>query len=176
MCMVVLCRRPLIQRLRLLCSRQFDTGQIKHTAWIFSGPARPDRCSNPARWMRGVKTRAELRVQDLPQGAIADNIPIEVKEDGAPMYPTVVQQARNNMVKFEHCVLLTRVGGFYEVSRLPIEVPHYAHRVYIALLRTCRTVRANAQSEGGAKENRCRSCAYGNLRSLNVHYHSLIVC
>lgn len=36
-------------------------------------------------------------------------------EDDAPAYPTVVQQARSNMRKFENCVLLTRVGGFYEL-------------------------------------------------------------
>ncbi|KAK3695375.1 muts domain V-domain-containing protein [Podospora appendiculata] len=33
----------------------------------------------------------------------------------APAYPTVVLQARGNMQKFDNCVLLTRVGGFYEL-------------------------------------------------------------
>ncbi|CAK7210528.1 MutS protein 1 [Sporothrix bragantina] len=32
-----------------------------------------------------------------------------------PAYPTVVLQARRNMHKFANCVLLTRVGGFYEL-------------------------------------------------------------
>ncbi|KAK7756832.1 hypothetical protein SLS62_001277 [Diatrype stigma] len=32
-----------------------------------------------------------------------------------PEYPTVVLQARRNMRKFDNCVLLTRVGGFYEL-------------------------------------------------------------
>ncbi|CAK7568265.1 MAG: MutS protein 1 [Sporothrix epigloea] len=32
-----------------------------------------------------------------------------------PAYPTVVMQARSNMHKFANCVLLTRVGGFYEL-------------------------------------------------------------
>ena len=32
-----------------------------------------------------------------------------------PAYPTVVLQARNNMRKYENCVLLTRVGSFYEL-------------------------------------------------------------
>jgi len=27
----------------------------------------------------------------------------------------VLKQARSNMLKFENCVLLTRVGGFYEL-------------------------------------------------------------
>lgn len=39
------------------------------------------------------------------------------EEDERPTYPTMVQQARNNMQKFENCVLLTRVGGFYEVHQ-----------------------------------------------------------
>ncbi|CAN8099132.1 unnamed protein product [Discula destructiva] len=34
---------------------------------------------------------------------------------GSPAYPTVVLQARRNMQKFENCVVLTRVGGFYEL-------------------------------------------------------------
>ncbi|MCJ1350396.1 MAG: DNA mismatch repair ATPase msh1 [Icmadophila ericetorum] len=48
-------------------------------------------------------------------------LPPEVKleeldeKDAAPMYPTVIQQAYNNMRKFDNCVLLTKVGGFYEL-------------------------------------------------------------
>ena len=56
-----------------------------------------------------------MQVQDLPQGTIEHKLPIELKEDVTPSYPTVVQQAKSNMLKFDHCVLLTRVGGFYEV-------------------------------------------------------------
>lgn len=33
----------------------------------------------------------------------------------SPTYPTVILQARRNMQKFENCVLLTRVGSFYEL-------------------------------------------------------------
>lgn len=32
-----------------------------------------------------------------------------------PQYSTVIQQARDNMDKFVNCVVLTRVGGFYEL-------------------------------------------------------------
>jgi hypothetical protein len=54
-----------------------------------------------------------VRVEDLPQGAIPlDSTPLE---NNAPAYPTVVLQARANMRKFDNCVLLTRVGGFYEL-------------------------------------------------------------
>ena len=36
-------------------------------------------------------------------------------EEEVPAYPTVVMQARRNMDRFKGCVLLTRVGGFYEL-------------------------------------------------------------
>lgn len=63
---------------------------------------------------RGAKTQATVKLQDLPQGVIK----LDTYDDGvddAPRYPTVVQGHRNNMQKFKNCVILTRVGGFYEV-------------------------------------------------------------
>jgi hypothetical protein len=69
-----------------------------------------------ARCQRGAKSRSRVRLADLPQGGIAlEPLP---RDEDRPTYPTVVQQARSNMTKFENCVLLTRVGSFYEV-RLP---------------------------------------------------------
>lgn len=60
---------------------------------------------------RGKKTKASLKLDDLPQGAIPlDPLPLEDEVS----YPVVVVQARSHMRKFENCVLLTRVGGFYE--------------------------------------------------------------
>lgn len=56
-----------------------------------------------------------MKVKDLPQGVIGlDPLPI-LETDDAPQYPAVVLGARNNMVKFNNCVVLTRVGSFYEV-------------------------------------------------------------
>ena len=63
---------------------------------------------------RKIKTSADIdETTGLPQGLI----PLEQPplEEEAPSYPTVVLQARKNMRKFENCVLLTRVGGFYEL-------------------------------------------------------------
>ncbi len=128
--MVALCRQPSTYCVRPLFTRQSFVGHINHPAWIISGPARMDRCSRPKRWMRGVKTKATMQIPDLPQGAIMSNLSIETREEGIPTYPTVVQQAKNNMLKFDHCVLLTRVGGFYEVWCPAIEVLHYAHYIY----------------------------------------------
>ena len=67
-------------------------------------------------FVRGKKTKSTVRLSDLPQGAIPVPMaqPAE-EEQSAPVYPTVIQQARRNMRKFDNCVLLTRVGGFYEL-------------------------------------------------------------
>ncbi|KAI0913732.1 muts domain V [Ustulina deusta] len=64
---------------------------------------------------RGKKTKSSFKLNDLPQGLVnAEPLP-DVQDDGGPAYPTVVLQARRNMQKFENCILLTRVGGFYEL-------------------------------------------------------------
>jgi hypothetical protein len=50
------------------------------------------------------------------QGVLPNpDIDTPITVDEGPTYPTVMQQALNNMRKFSHCVLLTRVGSFYEV-------------------------------------------------------------
>jgi hypothetical protein len=78
---------------------------------VLRSPSRRPPSPHPA--VRGAKTRTTVRVEDLAQGVIPlDPFPLE---DGAPSYPTVVLQARTNMRRFENCVLLTRVGGFYEL-------------------------------------------------------------
>lgn len=64
---------------------------------------------------RSAKTQATVKLKDLPQGVVK----LDSYDDGvddAPRYPTVVQGHRNNMQKFKNCVVLTRVGGFYEVQ------------------------------------------------------------
>ncbi|KAJ5708407.1 hypothetical protein N7488_008208 [Penicillium malachiteum] len=63
---------------------------------------------------RGAKSQATVKLKDLPQGVVK----LEAYDDGvddAPRYPTVVQGHRNNVQKFKNCVVLTRVGGFYEL-------------------------------------------------------------
>ena len=55
----------------------------------------------------GAKRRRRRRKEDVAQG---ENDTATVSR-----YPTVIQQARDNMNKFTNCVVLTRVGGFYEI-------------------------------------------------------------
>ncbi|KAK8056670.1 hypothetical protein PG993_001897 [Apiospora rasikravindrae] len=74
---------------------------------------------------RGKKTKTTVNLADLPQGPLIPPTPAATPdvsgedaaagEDEGPAYPTMVLQARRNMQKFENCVLLTRVGGFYEL-------------------------------------------------------------
>ncbi|KAK4176328.1 putative muts protein 1 [Triangularia setosa] len=76
-------------------------------------------CHHPLRQLqlRGKKTTV-VKLDELPQGLIVPPpetpAPME-QDDEQPQFPTVVQQARRNMQKFDNCVLLTRVGGFYEL-------------------------------------------------------------
>jgi hypothetical protein len=66
-------------------------------------------------WSRGAKRQTTLTVKARTQGSLPAK-PIEpVDENDGPIYSTVIQQVRNNMNKFSHCVVLTRVGNFYEV-------------------------------------------------------------
>ncbi|KAM3070834.1 MutS protein 1 [Clarireedia jacksonii] len=58
-------------------------------------------------------SKSDGSAQSLPQGLISLE-PLEL-EDEPPSYPTVIMQARNNMYKFGNCVVITRVGGFYEL-------------------------------------------------------------
>ena len=65
---------------------------------------------------RGAKSRATITLDELPQNTVtAAQVKIPEIEDVGPAYPKVVQQARDNMQKHDKCVLLTKVGGFYEL-------------------------------------------------------------
>ncbi|KAL9035251.1 MAG: hypothetical protein Q9180_004959, partial [Flavoplaca navasiana] len=65
--------------------------------------------------IRGAKSKITVKLEDLPQGALEPMPDTADKDDQGPTYPTVVRQARNNMRKFVNCVVLTRVGSFYEL-------------------------------------------------------------
>ncbi|KAH8676878.1 muts domain V [Tricladium varicosporioides] len=103
------------------CIRVITSKQIKYIQHrSFSGlinntplrqhalPHSPQRVPN-----RGAKRKTSLNLDELPQGTIPlEPLPLEEK---APTLPTVLLQVRSNMRKFGNCVLLTRVGGFYEM-------------------------------------------------------------
>lgn len=96
------------QLLRALASRPEIVAPLRHD--FLCAHQEPFRLVPPT---RGKKTKSSATLGDLPQGLIPlEPLPIEAE---VPAYPTVVLQALRNMRKFENCVLLTRVGGFYEL-------------------------------------------------------------
>ncbi|AEO66047.1 uncharacterized protein THITE_2047406 [Thermothielavioides terrestris NRRL 8126] len=126
---MLLTRTPPAPRLRIAClgrpARTLATlrrvGRVGRwgvtTAWAptRSGGHGPLGIRSPLQ-VRGKKTRTVVKLDELPQGVVAP--PPELlrpPEEDEPAYPTVVLQARRNMQKFDNCVLLTRVGGFYEM-------------------------------------------------------------
>lgn len=64
---------------------------------------------------RGGKSKATLQLEELPREPPQGQKAILHSQDEGPAYPPVVQQVWNNMQKFEGCVVLTRIGNFYEV-------------------------------------------------------------
>ncbi|GAB7364173.1 hypothetical protein MBLNU230_g4724t1 [Neophaeotheca triangularis] len=81
------------------------------TAW----DATLDTIYGPGTSVRGVKTKTVLQAKDLPQGSLPP-LPVDNEEDSpSKTYPAVLQQHLNNMRKFRDCVILTRVGDFYEL-------------------------------------------------------------
>lgn len=67
---------------------------------------------------RPAKRKIVKTFKELQQGVVLDEALDEVEDvEDEPQYPPVVLQARNNMLKFSNCVLLTRVGNFYEVRK-----------------------------------------------------------
>lgn len=64
---------------------------------------------------RSAKTKSTVKLKDLPQGALKLAPYDDGSVDDAPRYPAVLQGHLNNMQKFENCIVLTRVGGFYEL-------------------------------------------------------------
>ena len=78
---------------------------------------RPWRLRTIGHQRRAAKTKATVRLEDLPQGPLGGQQPLIEVKDEVPAYPPVVQQAWNNMQKFPHSVILTKVGSFYEVCK-----------------------------------------------------------
>ncbi|KAL7927690.1 muts domain V domain-containing protein [Trichoderma austrokoningii] len=64
---------------------------------------------------RSRAKKTTVKLSDLPQGKVPlEPLPVE-EEHNEPAWPPLIAQARRNIDKFEKCILLTRVGGFYEL-------------------------------------------------------------
>ena len=84
---------------------------------LYQRPTRiPQRCSPFSNGVyKQAKTKSTKTLRELQQGVLLTEALEDVEEDEEPQYPPVVLQARNNMLKFSNCVVLTRVGSFYEL-------------------------------------------------------------
>nr|POF20014.1 muts protein like 1 [Quercus suber] len=76
---------------------------------------------------RGVKTKTMVKANTLLQGVLPPLPMVEPDESPAKSYPSMLQQHLNNIRKFNDCVVLTRVGDFYELYFE--QVDQYAHLV-----------------------------------------------
>ncbi|KAH0110970.1 muts domain V, partial [Aureobasidium melanogenum] len=68
--------------------------------------------------VRGAKTKSTIKFQELPQGLLTPaSLPAveEHPDDQTPAYPRVIQQHLNHVSRFSDCVVLTRIGNFYEL-------------------------------------------------------------
>lgn len=110
----------LVVAVPLVASRPRPPAHLPRLSWPCIGPQSSSTswtlCSSlPAQFAqsRCKSSKTTVKLDQLPQGLL----PLEPlpRDDEEPTYPTVLLQARNNMRKFEKCVLLTRVGGFYEL-------------------------------------------------------------
>ena len=75
--------------------------------------------------IRGAKTKTVVKASNLPQGVLPPLPPDPSDNAPTKTYPTVLQQHLNNIRKFPDCVILTRVGDFYELYF--DQVDQYAH-------------------------------------------------
>jgi len=106
---------PLLQRWHSVSNRTFSTAARGAFVTPTRTIAKPRALLQPQKpQRRGAKRKATVALDELPQGAI-EGAPLPPQDDTEPDYPPLLQQVRNNMLKFSHCVLVTRVGGFYEV-------------------------------------------------------------
>lgn len=156
---------------RLLSTCQLSSFRIRRCFYELRNPCNPASYGRTSPWLlcqrRGARSKATLSLQDLPKTSVEDSLTIHQEETDSPVYPTVIQQAWNNMRKFEGCVLLTRMGGFYEVSQLLVEPIASIHAVLV-VLRTRRRIWTVIESQGRSKENDCRTSCYGRLAIYSV--------
>ena len=64
---------------------------------------------------RAASTISARKLKALAQKPLPTSEVLEKNAGSASKYPTVVQEAYDNMRKYPDCVILTKVGGFYEL-------------------------------------------------------------
>jgi len=156
---------------RSLSKDRLKSFRIQRCSYGLRKPYNTASWSKPPPWLlcqrRETSSKATVTVQDLPQRSVENGLAIQGEELDSLVYPTVIQQAWNNMRKFEDCVLLTRMGGFYEVSWRLVDPIASTYAISV-VLRTRRRIWALVESQGCSKENDCRTSCYGKLALQEV--------
>ena len=62
-----------------------------------------------------AKSTSTVKLKTLGQKPLPAPIPLVADGAKIPKYPTVIQEAYDNIKKYNDCVVLTKVGGFYEL-------------------------------------------------------------
>jgi DNA mismatch repair ATPase MutS len=81
----------------------------------------------PTIFKRGAKRKTTVKLDTLVQGVLPALPKLEADLPPEKVYPPVLQQHLNNVRKFSDCIVLTRVGDFYEMYF--DQVDQYAHLV-----------------------------------------------
>jgi DNA mismatch repair ATPase MutS len=81
----------------------------------------------PTIFKRGAKRKTTVKLDTLVQGVLPALPKLEADLPPEKVYPPVLQQHLNNVRKFSDCIVLTRVGDFYEMYFDQVE--QYAHLV-----------------------------------------------
>ena len=122
--------------------------QLQHGVQTWKGSPKPSNESI----RRGIKSQTTVSLHELQSELPANSNGVSSGDSNGKTYPTVVLQARRNMEKYENCVLLTRVGSFYEVHCF-----HTLKRSSLmhspALFRSGREIWPAAQSQSRKEEN-----------------------
>ncbi|CCU76148.1 DNA mismatch repair protein mutS [Blumeria hordei DH14] len=96
--------------------RTFQNFQIRPRNYLFRRQicTHQSLCARVSSQMLGGEIESSSTKADGVSKELIPLPPLTQKEE-VLQYPTVILQVRKNMLKFENCVLLTRIGGFYEL-------------------------------------------------------------
>ncbi|KAI5366083.1 putative DNA mismatch repair protein MutS, core [Septoria linicola] len=105
-------------------------------------PAYAIDCVRKRPWLwtqwRGAKTTTTVKASSLRQGVLPALSPQDLEAVPEKTYPTVLQQHLNNVRKFKDCIVLTRVGDFYEMYFDQVE--EFAPLVNLKVARRATTL------------------------------------
>lgn len=110
--------RPGLARIasRYVCAEcRFASSGVISSRWRVRTRAKDQELGTGVQ-VRGAKRTSIVKIKPIAQGVLPAKEVKIVNEDDGPVYSSAIQQHLNNMRKFSDCVVLTRMGNFYEVK------------------------------------------------------------